>query len=210
MYHQTLPIFDANARHAFWVTNGQLLKSDRLGPSYIGDVLSGQTLFWTGAGFGFGFYQAGQLTRAFTFKSGVRGINDQVDIASIPGQLVDATCIFSETQAWFMTTSQEHGELVHRCYVLDEQGHVLAESSAKQGEDTWLGHGIRGHLAVGSSLYVATNDGIVRVGIDEAAIVQERLFPDTEPFVDTHTQLVAGPGGIYAVSTREITLLEIR
>jgi hypothetical protein len=210
MYHQTLPIFDANARHAFWVNNGQLLKSDRLGPSYVGDVLTGQTLFWTGGAFGFGFYQAGQLTRAFTFKPSVRGINDQVDIASLPGQLIDATCTFSDTHAWFMTTSQEQGDLIHRCFVLDSQGKVLARSSVKQGEDTWLSGGIRGHLAVGSSLYVATNEGIVRVGMNGSDIHQERQFPDTEPFVDTHTQLVAGPGGIYAVSTREITLLEIR
>lgn len=209
-YHQTLPIFDANARHAFWVNNGQLLKSDRLGPSYIGDVLTGQTLFWTGGTFGFGFYQAGQLTRAFTFKPNVRGINDQVDIASLPGQLVDAICMFSDTHAWFMTTSQEQGDLIHRCFVLDPQGEVLARSSAKQGEDVWLGDGIRGHLAIGSSLYVATNEGIVRVGMNGIDLQQERQFPDTEPFVDTHTQLVAGPGGIYAVSTREITLLEIR
>jgi H/ACA ribonucleoprotein complex subunit 3 len=210
MYHQALPIFDANARHAFWVNNGQLLKSGRLGPSYVGDVLTGQTLFWTGGTFGFGFYQAGQLMRAFTFKPNIRGINDQVDIASLPGQLIDATCSFSDTHAWFMTTSQEQGDLVHRCFVLDSQGKVLARSSAKQGEDVWLGDGIRGHLAVDSSLYVATNEGIVRVGLNGADLHQERKFPDTEPFVDTHTQLVAGPGGIYAVSTREITLLEIR
>jgi hypothetical protein len=168
------------------------------------------TLFWTGGTFGFGFYQAGQLLRAFTFKPNIRGINDQVDIASLPGQLIDATCSFSDTHAWFMTTSQEQGDLVHRCFVLDSQGKVLARSSAKQGEDVWLGDGIRGHLAVDSSLYVATNEGIVRVGLNGADLHQERQFPDTEPFVDTHTQLVAGPGGIYAVSTREITLLEIR
>jgi H/ACA ribonucleoprotein complex subunit 3 len=209
-YHGTLPIFDANARDAFWVNNGQLLKSDRLGSRYVGDVLLGQTLFWTGDAFGFGFYQAGQLTRAFTFTPQMRGINDQVDITSLPGQLIDATCVFSDTHAWFMTTSQEQGELLHRCYVLDQQGAVLAQSSAKHGEDVWLGDGIRGHLAVGSSLYVATNEGIMRVGIEGSAIHQERQFPDTEPFVDTHTQLVAGPGGIYAVSSQEITLLEIR
>jgi H/ACA ribonucleoprotein complex subunit 3 len=209
-YHGTLPIFDANAHDTFWVDNGQLLKSERLGQAYVGDVLSGQTLFWVGSTFGFGFYQAGQLTRAFTFTPRARSINDQVDIPSFTGQLVDATCVFSDTHAWFMTTSQQQGELVHDCYVLDQNGTVLAHSSAKHGEDVWLGNGIRGHLAVGASLYVATNDGIVRIGINGAHVHKERQFPDTEPFVDSHTQLVAGPGGIYAVSSQEITLLEIR
>lgn len=209
-YRDSLPVFDANAQTAFWVSNGQLVKSDRLGPSYIGDVLPGQTLFWVGVSLGFGVYQAGQLVRAFTFSTKKPGINDQVDITSLPGQLIDATCTFSDDRAWFMTTAQENGEIVHRCYVIDSHGAVLARSITKQGEDTWSAHGIRGHLAVGSSLYVSTDNGIVRVGIENGQIVQERTFPDTEPFVDTHSQLLAAPGGIYAVSAGCITLLEIR
>ena len=209
-YRTNLPVFDANARATFWVTNGQLVKSDRLGPSYIGDVLSGQTMFWVGASFGFGFYQAGQFVRSFIFDTQTRGLNDQVAISSLPGQLVDATCVFSEDRAWFLTALQNQSQLVYRCYVIDRSGTVLAQTEVQPGDDSWLSHGIRGHLAVGASLYVATDEGIVRVGIDNGQVARERKFPDTEQFVDAHTQLVLGQGGIYAVSPKEITQLTIR
>jgi hypothetical protein len=210
MYRETLPIFDANADNTFWVNGGQLLRSDKLGPSYVGDVLPGQTMFWVGKSLGFGMYQAGQLVRSFVFKSNTRGLNDQVDITSLPGQLVDATCVFSDDHAWFMTCTQEQGQLVNRCYVVDAKGQVVARTDAISGEDSWLGRGIRGHLAVGAALYAATDEGIMRIGIDRGQVVEERKFPDTEPFVDASAQLVSGPGGIYVVSSREITLLEIR
>lgn len=210
VYREKLPMFDANADNMFWVASGQLLKDGRLGPTYMGDILAGQTLFWVGKSLGFGFYQAGNLVRSFILRTNAQGLNDQVDITSIPGQLVDATCSFSDELTWFMMTIQEQGRLVHHCYAIDLRGTVLARVQAAQGEDSWLASGIRGHMAVGNSLYVATDEGIVRIGTNGGQIDLERTFPDTEPFVDEHAQLVLGPSGIYAVSTREIALLEIR
>lgn len=209
-YRDKLPMFDTTAAAVLWAQNGQLVQAGRLGPQYLGDVLSNQTMFWVGERLGFGFYQAGQLVRSFVFRPGVRGLNDQVAITSLPGQLIDATCVFGSDRAWFMVSMQENGILMNRCYVIDTQGVVLATQTAPQGEDSWLGRTIRGHLATGSSLFAATDDGIVRVGVSAGRLVLERSFPDTEPFVDSHTALVQGPGGIYVVSRREITLLEIR
>jgi len=210
LYHGILPVFDANARHSYWISGDQLVQSEKLGPKYVGDILPNQTLFWVGPSFGFGFYQAGLLTRSFVFDTEGRGLNDQVAIGSLPGQMIDAVCTFSDDYAWFMVTVQEQGELHHRCFVIDKSGTVLAQTDVKDGDDSWLGQGIRGHLAISSTLYVATDDGIVRVGLQNGSVAVERTFPDTEPFVTSYTQLVAGPGGLYAISNNEITLLEIR
>jgi H/ACA ribonucleoprotein complex subunit 3 len=205
-----LSVFDANDSHHYWIQNGQLVRDGHYGSEYIGDVLTGQTLFWVGKRFGFGFYRAGHLLRAFTFDAHQRGINDQVAIANLPGQLVDATTVFGDNRAWFMATLQEAGQLVNRCHVLDSRGTVLATTEAIQGDNSWLAAGIRGHLAIGDVLYAATDDGIVRVGLDNGTVTVERSFPDTEPFVSSATQLVPSPEGIYAVSSQEITLLKIR
>lgn len=205
-----LPVFDTNEQGYFWIQDGQLVRNDRIGTKYVGDVLTGRTLFWTGPRFGFGFYQAGQLTRAFVFDVQGRGLNDQVPIQTIPGQLIDATCVFSDGLGWFMVSTQEGGQLLNRCYVVNARGEVLAEAEAVPGDDSWLAHGIRGHFAAGSSLFVSTDSGIVRVTVDGGTISVAQTFPDTEPYVDTATKLLPGDGGIYAVSAREIVLLKIK
>ncbi|MDB5184960.1 MAG: hypothetical protein JWN38_768 [Candidatus Saccharibacteria bacterium] len=208
--YRKLAMFDANEYHRYWIQSGQLVRNDTLGSFYIGDVLSDQTLFWVGKRFGFGFYQAGQLLRAFVFDATKRQLNDRVAIDSLAGQLVDATCVFADDRAWFMVSTQTGGQLLNRCFVINARGDVLATATAQQGDNSWLAGGIRGHLAMGDALYAATDDGIVRLATDNGTVVVERTFPDTEPFVSTASQLVPSPEGIYAVSTREITLLKIR
>jgi hypothetical protein len=205
-----LTMFDANEHGYFWLQNGQLVRNGRIGTDYIGDVLSGRTLFWTGNQFGFGFYQAGQLLRAFVFDSQRPGLNDQVPIPALPGQLIDATCVFSDSHAWFMVSLQENGRLVNRCFVISRSGQVVAEMSADQDDQSWLAGGIRGRFASGSSLFAATDEGIVRITAENGIVNVAQTFPDTEPFVDDTTQLLAGDGGIYAVSSTEITHLKIQ
>lgn len=209
-YRDRLPMFDTNAHTTVWLQNGQLVSEGRHGPTFIGTILDNQTLVWTGETFGLGFYQAGQLTRTFVFRPGIQGINDRVDVGPISGQIVDATCAFSNDRAWLFLAVSDNGTMKHRCYVVDAKGAVLAKAEADQGEDSWLGRSIRGHMAAGTSLLVATDDGIVRVGVTNGAVSVDKTFPDTEPYVDTQTYLVPGPGGIHAVSNKSIKLIVIR
>jgi len=211
MYRHTLPVFDANGSHAFWVNGNQLVRDGRYGHEFVGDILPHQTVMWAGEDRGFGFFQAGKLVRAFMFDAQGGKFNDQVEIPSLPGQLIDATCVFGKDHVWTFTTVQDQGVILHKCFVVDKQGKLIAEETATSGDDSWLGNGIRGHLAVGASLYVSTDDGIVRIGIDTRQLFTEKEFPDTEPFVDAHTQLAMGQEGIYAIThNREITLLKIK
>ena len=209
-YRDALPVFDANTHGHFWAQGGQLRQSHPLGVRYVGDVLVNQTLFWVGDTRGFGFYQAGQLVRGFTFVPGKRGVNDQVNIGPIKGQLIDVACAISDTLIWFFTVTQEAGRLFHRARVIDAHGVVIAELTADAGDDSWLGQGIRGHFASGKALFAATDQGIVRVVTDSGCIVVEREFPDTEPFVSAEVSLLPGPNGIYVVSRRDITLLTLQ
>ena len=58
-----LPAFDTNRKHLFWVDRGRLFREGDLGDEPVGDVLAGQTRFWAGDTFGYGFYRAGGLAR---------------------------------------------------------------------------------------------------------------------------------------------------
>jgi H/ACA ribonucleoprotein complex subunit 3 len=207
-----LSMFDANGSTYFWIQNGQLGRKGQLGFEYIGDVLAGRTLFWSGEKFGLGFYQAGQLMRTFVFDTSGRGLNDQVNIPAFPGQLVDSTCAFSDRLAWFFATLQLQGRLENRCYAINDRGEVVAQATVNQEEDSWLAGGIRGRFAAGTALFVPTDRGIVRVEPDHGSLRVMQEFPDTEPFVDGTSHLLSGDGGIYVVSgdSREITLVTIK
>ena len=201
--------FDANAAHVYWAEGGRLLRDGTLGQERIGDVLRGQTLVWVGPTFGFGLYRAGNLSVAFVFDAERRGINDSIPLPSIRGQLVDATCAFSDQRCWFFTAVQDRGKTVHRACVIRPDGSIEATAEATAGDGSWLGT-IRGKAAAGTMLLAPTDDGVVRVEPDgSGGLAVTKSFPDTEPFVDAGSALHVGTRGLYVVSRREIHALKI-
>lgn len=204
----TLPIFDNNEHSRYWISNGQLLRDGPFGSEYIGDVLEGQTLFWVGPKFGFGFYRAGNLNVAFVFDGQSRGINDSVKMPRIAGQLIDSTCVFTNSRCWFFVTLREGGKTLNRCMVVRSDGVVEATAETEAGDCSWLGT-IRGKFAAGNFLLSATDEGIVRVDIENGNIAESRKFPDTEPFVDSSSNLFADTHSVYVVCRNEIWQLRI-
>lgn len=212
-----LPVFDANVHHLYWLQSGRLVRDtpplmhgDLPGTVRIGDALSNRTLVWAGDRFGFGFYRAGSLMRGLVFDASRSGVTDVTDLPPMRGNLIDATCAFASHRVWFMTSVQEGADIRNRCFVIDDTGQILAQAEAVQGDGTWLGEDIRGHLARGEQLFVATDGGIVRIGIDGNGLHVTREYPDTEPFVDSNTQLLPDREGVLAVSRNEIYRLQIR
>jgi hypothetical protein len=64
-------------------------------------------------------------------------------------------------------------------------------------------------LGTDSWLFAPTDEGIIRVEPQHGQLVQTRLFPDTEPFVDSSCHLFAGQQGMYVVDRQHIYLLSI-
>jgi hypothetical protein len=174
----------------------------------VGDVLPGQTRFWVGPAFGFGFYRAGALNVAFVFSAEGHGIRDGLALPPLRGQLLDATCVFTEDRCFFLTARQEAGRTLNRCVLLRADGSVVATAEAEEGDGTWLG-GIRGRCAAGPYLFAPTDDGIVRVEAKDGAILETRRFPDTEPFVDAGSRLLPGRDGLYVVDRQEVRRLRL-
>ena len=204
----TLLLFDSNARRRYWIAQGQLLRDGAWGPEYIGDVLAGQTRFWVGARFGFGLYRAGELSVALVFDAERRGINDTVRLPPLRGQWLDATCTFTDTHCWFLVATQVQGTIVHQCWLVSARGDIEATARAERHDGSWLGT-LHGKCAAGPFVFAPTDDGIVRVEAQHGQLVQTRMFPDTEPFVDSSCHLFAGQQGMYVVDRHEIRLLTI-
>lgn len=206
-----LPIFDANEHFRYWLQSGRLLRDGRFGPEYpeyIGDVLLNQTLFWVGPCFGFGFYRAGNLSVAFVFDAEKKGINDRVKFPSLSGQLIDSTCVFTKEWCWFFLASQEGSTILNQCMVIKRNGFIEATAQAEQGDGGWLST-IRGKCALGNFLFAITDEGIVRLELQNGQIIQTRRFPDTDPFVDTSCHLFPGKEVMYVVSRQNILALKI-
>ena len=200
--------FDVNEYGRYWTYSGQLLRDGNLGAEYIGDVLAGQTHFWVGNNFGFGFYRAGNLNVAFVFDTNRRGINDTVKIPFSPGQLIDATCTFADERCWFFWATQEAGRIINRCTIIRSNGTIEATAEAERGDNSWLAS-LGGKCAAGKFLLAATDDGVVRVELQNGQIVKTKEFPDTEPFVNASSQLLASEQGLYVINQRQINLLKI-
>lgn len=201
--YQGRPQFAVNDRHGYWLNQGQLMRDH----SVVGEVLAGQTQFWVGPRFGLGFYRAGQLNGAFVFGADRPGINDRLSLSMGAGTVVAAHCTFSQTLGWLFVTIQEHGVLQHRCWVIAPTGQVLAQADV--GEWTAGISPICPHWAVEDALLVATDEGIMRVQVEQGQLMVRRLFPETEPFVQMGCQLLAAPQGLYTVGSQTIQLLQL-
>lgn len=198
----------ANSFSRYWIDQGQLLRDGKLGNEYIGDILEGQTQFWIGETFGFGFYRAGAISVAFTFDAKRVGICDRVNIPPIQGELIDANCVFSNDLCWFCTITQEQGNMMHRVSVLRPTGELVATIAAPKGNLPWLTN-IHGCSAIANWLFVPTDEGIARVEVNNGQIMITKTFPETEPYVDSGCSLIVGSQGIYVIHAQKILQLQL-
>jgi len=200
--------FACNAAHLYWAQAGELLRDGRLGPEPIGQVLAGQTRLWVGPTFGVGLYQAGALSVGFTFDAEKRGVKDTLDLRVIRGHLLGAECVFAAERAWLFLAVHVDGRTTHHAFVISRQGEVLASAEAAPAEGGWLGT-LTGKCAVGELLLAATDEGLVRVEVQGGALVQTKVFPDTEPFVDSGSALLSARQGLCVVGPRNIIALTL-
>lgn len=203
------PAFAANARHRYWAAGGGLWRDGAYGPERIGDVLEGQTRLFVGPRFGLGFHRAGGLRGAFVFDAGRLGLKDGLALPWPSGRLVDAECVFDGPNAWLFLTEEAGGRTVHHCVVVGSDGAVRASAVAEAGDGSWLGGGARGRCAAGDALFCASDAGLVRVELRQGRLEAVREFPDTEPFVDSGSQLFLAKQGLVVVGRQDIAALRM-
>ncbi len=205
--------FATDGRRLFWTHDGQLLREGdvQLGtaaPQRVGEVLSGQTRFFVGPAFGIGLYRAGNLSVGFVFENDRGGLNDQVRLPQLTGELLDATATLDDRRAWLRLRLASNGRTRHLCVVVSRTGAVEAVAEAPAGDASWLGT-LGGACAVGGVLLAATDAGLVRVEVQGKGLAVTREFLDTEPFVSSDDRLLVGRQGLYVVQARSVSLLQM-
>ena len=201
-----LPLVDATSSRLFYAEGTVLKRTGDLGldyPERVGDILPNQTLFWAGETLGFGFYRAAELSNFFVWNVQHKGLNDSVAVPPIRGQLIDATCVSSDSHIWFFTSTKEGQQTVNRCFLISETGVVLGTAEAVPGDGSWLGS-FRGALALGDFLLAPTDEGVVRVKLHAGTLVVEKEYRDTKRFVDADSRLFASREGLLVVGRYDI------
>jgi hypothetical protein len=222
------PQFASNATHCYWIEQGQLRRDETIGSptgakvqgsAIIGEVLAGQTQFWVGEQFGFGFYQAGHLHRAFVFDAHRLALKDSVPLPRWPGELVSATCAFSHQFAWVFLIVQDQGQLRCICHVITPTGTIAA--TAESSTAPWLAllqstlqSDRCPYCAINHFLLAATDQGIIKVEVQsnplgQTQLIQTQIFAETEPFVDSSCQLLAHPDGLWVIDAQQIKFCKL-
>ncbi|MGK7923403.1 MAG: hypothetical protein AB4080_25730 [Trichodesmium sp.] len=199
-------MFRCNEIGSYWLYHGQLLKQGKLGQEYICDLLEGQTQFWIGLRFGFGLYRAGKINIAFVFNLNKSGINDSVKLPNLSGKLIDSHCTFSQDYCWFFVTLEIQGQLINKVYVIAQNGDIIAMTETPKTDNSWFSN-LRGKFAFNNCLLAATDEGIIRLEIQNGDIMKTKDFPETEPWVNSSSYLFPSSQGIYVVNSKEIYLM---
>ena len=214
-------VLASNGTHLAWSQNGQLFCAGEesllrpeaarglwLEPEPLGTLLGAATRLFLGPAFGLGLTRAGELTVAFTFTPGLRGLREELGLPRLQGELVRARCAFGSERAFLLLALRHAGRTQHRLLCLDREARLVAEAEAYEGDGSWLG-AFPELCAAGALLFAATDDGLLRAEVRGGKVELARLFPDTEPFVDAATRLLLATGGLLAVSARTVRLLKL-
>jgi hypothetical protein len=184
-----------------WIAGDALMRTTRLGPERIGNVLPGQTRAWASERLGVGFYRAGGYAVGFVFRPDRGVLDDRVRLPKLRGQLVDAHATVGADRAWLWLTTVDAGRLVTTCVVIGADASVLATETFDDAP--WVA-GIGGACAAGPHLFVPTDDGIARLELVQGTIAQTRTFAETAPLVGAGDRLALHhSGGIDVLRRRD-------
>ncbi len=193
-------MFDACEDRCF-VLRDDWLVEERSG-SRIGRILAGQTWFRVGAELGYGFYQAGQITVHFLFRTDRPGLT-QIDLPHLRGRLVDVRVAFDRRRLVVGFVTELDGQRTETLTLVGDDGRIVASMAGPVDRGLALSNG---------QLLQATDEGLLRVRADNprGVLTPTELFTDTEPFVAADSGLLPGPDGtVYLICPREILQLSL-
>ncbi|MGB2923901.1 MAG: hypothetical protein WBB82_01200 [Limnothrix sp.] len=201
MYRQQ-PCFQSNQSQRYWLSQGKLWCDGTLGRDYVGDVLAEQTQFWLGRSLGFGFYQLGSLLTGFIFSVQRHGINDQITLPKITGEILAANCEIG-CDIWLFLVVQKQSKIQHHLYVIDATGN-LHLSQILEPLDL---PSIEGHCPTETGLLVATDQGLEEWSIVNGQLQKRLHLSTTNSFTQANQTIKETSHSLYFVDAQHINQL---
>jgi len=210
--YRTIPVFDAHEDVLVWAHNGSIYTPSKFGweytPQKLGMVVTDNSILWTGRKFGFGYFTAGSILEGFTFSSS-SSATKKVELPVIPGEIIDATCTFSDALCWFFLQTKTGKNYLNHAFAISSKGDVVWHATASPDDHDWL-ETIRGKTAFGNDLFSTTMDGIQRIRLHSNGTVEVKQFTDTASHVSIGDILHVSHHGIYVQRPHEIFLITLQ
>lgn len=197
--YQQQPIFCCGNNKRYWLEQGKLWRDGSLGADCIGDVLAAQTRFWLENGWGFGFYQVGNLLTGFIFDANRHGINDQVQLPRIFGEIIEVDCTIGE-DIWLFLSVQHQGQLQQHLWVGDRQGRRKIHQIFTLNELPTLA----GHCATEDGLLMATDQGIAHWLVQQGKLQIQYPYPDLTDLVESHQTIQSHNDHLYLMDRQNL------
>ncbi len=180
--------------------------SDLATREHVGSVVDGQTCLFAGGRRGLALYRVGALRGGLLFAEGRSGITEIEGLRPTRGQLLQVHVAFGQQHTWLLSAWANAGTVTHTCELIDARGRVVAHTSSRAGDGTWLGT-LGGQAAAADVLFAPTDAGLVRVN---TSLQVDRTFPQTAPWVDCAAVLHVSSAGLHVVTPQTIVDLQLQ
>ncbi|MBP9086884.1 MAG: hypothetical protein KBG15_12240 [Kofleriaceae bacterium] len=196
------------SRHGrVWLRDQAIWRQRGVREERIATLLANQSLVWANHAQGFGIYRAGGFTVGLLFRTNAGLAREITGLPPLRGQLVEAHAAISDTWAWLTVVTAEQGVIRTQLIVMSERDGVLAQHDVST--ELWA-VGLAGSTAMQHQLYVPTDDGVVRLGLQGKQLVREREFPQTAAFVNAASRLTFDQRGLITISEQGAFALSLR
>lgn len=193
------PCFQCHQGKRYWISQGKLWRDGTFGRDFVGDVLPEQTQFWLGNDLGFGFYQAGNLLTGFIFSTHYHGLNDQVSLPKINGEILLVNCTIGRN-IWLFFVVQYQGKIQHHVCVVDAQG----ERRSHDIFDSADFPNIEGHFATEDGLLVTTDQGLQLWSVQQSQLQTQPYPSELDSLMQTDQTITATSHSLYLSDTQHI------
>ena len=203
------PLFGCTTKNIYFIWENMLLRSDYDGNhTMIGEVVPKRTWIKCGKNMGFGFYRLSEnTTKYFIFNDNDVGLN-YIDLPNIKKKLLDFEVYFSNNNMLIMFTVVEGKIKVNHAHLYNYKDGLVCSMNSKKTDSDFLKY-LHGKTLHDNKVMTPTDQGLLLSVINQDGIT-DKLFSDTEPFVDYYSELHTSPKGIYVVSDNDIKLLEMQ
>jgi len=198
------PVVSATDENVYFVNNGNLCRGQY---EVVDTVVSNNTWIECGKDRGFGFFRLSEdTTKYFIFKDGEFGVNYIEGLPNIKGRLVNAKCYFSGDYTSFLYTVMENGKKIKHLHLI--KNHAII-SSTNSLECPKLLKRLSGKCMLKDKILTATDDGLLLCSDNKGKIYEQKLFQDTEAFVDYGCEIYSTGNGVTVVNDDSIFELNL-
>jgi hypothetical protein len=200
----TLPVFDSSSSAIYRIEGLYLYRNTQV----LGSVLPGHTWVKAGESLGIAVSQAANTWFHQIFFPSKIGLIP-VGIPQPQGKVRDVDAVFSDQHVLFSRAEERNGQIIHVMVLVDVHGQVVAQTEGDPDQVRML-RSVKGKCVFGGKILCPTSEGLLLLKTDQGAIVEEKLFVDTAPFVnDGDSVFVSGPTAVWVANNKTVWLVEI-